>query len=428
MTSHDYPDSYYARTIQEPADYPPLTGDLDVETLVIGGGLAGCATALDLAERGRPVAVLEAYRIGWGASGRNGGFASEGFPKGYMALTERVGRARAQEIQKVARNGLELVHRRIADYAIACGPNQQGALRCNLAGREDDLIRIRDFLAETFGVAHEYWPPERVREVLSTKRYSDALFVPTTIAVHPLNLTLGLARACVERGGQVFQNSAACAISDAGGQIEVRTARGRIRADRVVVTCGGYVGRLHRRLSMATIPIATFVMATEPLAALLSKAIRVPYAIFDNQVATNYYRPLHDQRILWGGRILTWQPKPARIAAVLKRDMVRIYPALAAAKVDVAWSGIMPMTRHRFPVIGQVAPNVWYVTGLGGLGVALSSAFGRLIAAALVEGDETWRLFEAFGLPNGGGQLGRVPAQLVYWWHRMRAGMAAAAP
>jgi gamma-glutamylputrescine oxidase len=370
----DYPDSYYARTIRETTDYPPLTGDLEVETLVIGGGLAGCATALDLAERGRPVAVLEAHRIGWGASGRNGGFASEGFPKGYMALTQRVGRSRAQEIQRVARTGLGLVRQRIADYAIECGPNQEGALRCNLAGRGDDLIGLRDFLAETFGVVHEYWPRERVREALSAERYSDALFVPTTIAVHPLNLTLGLARACVERGGQVFQNSAACAISDARGRIEVRTARGRIRADRVVVTCGGYVGRLQRRLSMATIPIATFVMATEPLGALLSKAIRVPYAIYDNQV-------------------------------------------------DVAWSGMMPMTRHRFPVIGQVAPNVWYVTGLGGLGVALSSAFGRLIAAALVEGDETWRLFEAFGLPNGGGQLGRVPAQLVYWWHRMRAGV-----
>lgn len=205
-------------------------------------------------------------------------------------------------------------------------------------------------------------------------------------------------------------------------------ARGLIRADRVVLTCGGYVGRLQGQLSMATIPIATFVMVTEELGAILRDAIRVPYAIFDNQVATNYYRTLHDQRMLWGGRVLAWQPKPAQIAVFLKRDMVRFYPTLARAKVDVAWGGMMPMTRHRYPVIGQVAPDVWYVAGLGGLGVALSSAFGRLVAAALVEGDETWRLFEAFGLPNGLGAWGRVPAQLVYWWHQMRAGLAAAAP
>jgi gamma-glutamylputrescine oxidase len=424
----DYIDTHYSRTIREPADYPLFSGEMDVETLVIGGGLAGCATALDLAERGRSVAVIEAHRIGWGASGRNGGFASEGFPKGYPRLVKRVGQDRAQEIQKVARLGLELVRQRIANYVIACGPNQEGALRCNVAGHGDDLVRLRDFLAETFGVGHEYWPRERVREALSTERYSDALFVPNTITVHPLNLTLGLARACVERGGQVFQDSAACRIARARGRIEVRMARGLIRADRVVLTCGGYVGRLQGQLSMATIPIATFVMVTEELGAILRDAIRVPYAIFDNQVATNYYRPLHDQRVLWGGRVLAWQPKPAQIAVFLKRDMVRFYPTLARAKVDVAWGGMMPMTRHRYPVIGQVAPDVWYVAGLGGLGVALSSAFGRLVAAALVEGDETWRLFEAFGLPNGMGAWGRVPAQLVYWWHQMRAGIAAAAP
>ena len=319
----NYIDSYYSRTIQEPTDYPALTGEMEVETLVIGGGLAGCATALDLAERGRQVAVIEAHCIGWGASGRNGRFASEGFPRGYTTLVARVGRSRAQEIQKVARMGLGLVRQRIADYAIACGPNQEGALRCNLAGRGDDLIRLRDFMAETFGVVHEYWPREKVREALSTERYSDGLFVPNTVAVHPLNLTLGLARACVERGGRVFQISSAHRISQARGRIEVHTAQGLIRADRVVVTCGGYVGRLQGRLSMATIPIATFVMVTEPLGAMLRQAIRVPYAIFDNQVATNYYRPLQDQRVLWGGRVLAWQPKPARIATFLKRDMVR---------------------------------------------------------------------------------------------------------
>ncbi|HEY6433572.1 MAG TPA: FAD-binding oxidoreductase, partial [Acetobacteraceae bacterium] len=120
----DYVDSYYARTLSERSQYPSLDGDLEVETLVIGGGLAGCATALDLAERGRSVALIEANRIGWGASGRNGGFASEGFPKGYELLVKRVGRERAREIQKVAQLGLRLVRQRIAEYAIDCGPNQ----------------------------------------------------------------------------------------------------------------------------------------------------------------------------------------------------------------------------------------------------------------------------------------------------------------
>ncbi|HEY6434630.1 MAG TPA: FAD-binding oxidoreductase [Acetobacteraceae bacterium] len=417
----DYVDSYYARTLSERSQYPSLDGDLAVETLVIGGGLAGCATALDLAERGRSVALIEANRIGWGASGRNVGFASEGFPKGYELLVKRVGRERAREIQKVAQLGLRLVRQRIAEYAIDCGPNQEGALRCNIAGHGDDLPKFRDFMAENFGVQFEYWPRERVREALSTERYTDALFVPTTMAVHPLNLNLGLARACVERGGQIFQETRARGIAACADRHEVRTASGRIRAEQIVITCGGYIDGLERSLSWATIPIATFVMATEPLGAHLRDAIRVPYAIFDNQTATNYYRPLADTRVLWGGRVLVWELSPAKIAALLKRDMVQFYPALKDAKVEVAWGGMMPMTRHRIPVIGQVAPNVWYATGFGGLGVTLTSAFGRLIAEAITEGDDRWRLF-GDGLPFAAGKFGRIPAQLVYWSHQFRAG------
>ncbi len=417
----DYVDSYYARTLSEPSQYPSLDGDLEVETLVIGGGLAGCATALDLAERGRSVALIEANRIGWGASGRNGGFASEGFPKGYSVLVERVGRERARQIQKVAQLGLRLVRQRIADYAIACGPNREGALRCNIGGHADNLPQIRDFMAETFGVQFDYWPRERVREALSTDRYTDALFVSTTMAVHPLNLNLGLARACVERGGLVFQDTRARGIAARADRQEVRTARGRIRAEHIVITCGGYIDGLEGSLSRATIPIATFVIATEPLGAHLRDVIRVPYAIFDNQTATNYYRPLADTRVLWGGRVLAWEPSPPKIAALLKRDMVQFYPALKGVTVEVAWGGLMPMTRHRIPVIGQVAPNVWYATGFGGLGVTLTSAFGRLIAEAITEGDDRWRLF-ADGLPFAGGKLGRIPAQVVYWSHQFRAG------
>jgi gamma-glutamylputrescine oxidase len=338
-----------------------------------------------------------------------------------VTLVERIGRERDREIHGIARMGLTLVRDRIDAYGIACGPVRQGALRCNIAGRGDDLLAFRDFMARTFDTVLEYWPRARVEDALSTKRYTDALFVPSTIAVHPLNLTLGLARACTERDGRVFQRTPALSIETRGERPTVRTPEGRITADQVVITCGGYVAGLHGPLSRATIPIATFVMATEPLGDQLARAIRVPYAIFDNQVATNYYRPTGDGRVLWGGRVLAWEPPVERIAQQLRRDMVSFYPALADARIEVAWGGAMPMTRHRLPVIGQTAPNVWYATGFGGLGVTLTSAFGRLIARAIDEGDETWRLFEAFGLPFAGGKLGRIPAQLVYWSHHLRA-------
>ena len=408
-------DSYYARTLTETADHAPLDGDLEVETLVIGGGLAGCATALDLAERGHSVAPIEGHRIGWGASGRNGGFASAGFPRGYQRLAERVGLDRARAFQRLAKRGQELVRERIAAYRIDAGPLTQGQLICNIEGLGDDLPALCRYLAENFDIHYEYWPKERLREALVTERYVDAVFNPTTFAVHPLNLTRGLARAAASRGAKVFEATPARAIASSGGQQSVDTGRGRIRAEQVVITCGGYVSGLQSTVSGGTIPIATFVMATEPLGDWLRSAIRVPYAISDNQIGVNYYRPLSDSRILWGGRVLAWQPNERRIATILKGDMARFYLTLRDVKVDVAWGGLMPFTRHKLPVIGKVGRNVWYATGFGGLGVTLTSIVGQLIARGIAEGDDTWRMFEALGLPFAGGKLGKVPAQLVYW-------------
>lgn len=420
----DHIDSYYARTRRETATYAALDGAVDVEIAVVGGGLAGVATALDLAERGRRVALVEAHRIGWGASGRNGGFVSDGFPGGYVKLVDRVGLATAREVREIARLGHALVRERIERHAIACGPVQSGALRCNIAGRGDSLLEFQAFMATSFGADYEYWPQTRVRDALSSPKYGDALFIPETFAVHPLDLTAGLARACVNEGGQVFESTPVLELRRHGGRHELRSARGRIRADHVVLACGGHVDGLQATLSAAVIPIATFVMTTEPLGERLSQAIRVPYAIFDNQVATNYYRPLADTRLLWGGRVLAWEPGVASIARALKRDMASFYPVLAEARVEVAWGGVMPFTRHKLPVIGQIEPGLWYATGFGGLGLALTSAAGRLIGAAIAEGDERWRLFERFGLPFAGGKLGRIPAQLVYWRHQLAAGLA----
>jgi gamma-glutamylputrescine oxidase len=419
--SSEYVDSYYARTLEETGAYPALQGDLDVDVVVIGAGLAGSGTTLDLVQRGRKVALIEAHKIGWGASGRNGGFASEAFPGGIMKLAERVGLGQARAFHDVSRRGLRLVEERIDRFLIRCGPLQKGALRCNFVGGGNELSRFRDFMADSFGIEYPYWSRDRLREALRTERYTDALFIPNTIAVHPLNLTCGMARACFETGAQVFEGTPARRISSIRGRKQVETPGGRISADQVVITCGGYINGLDRRVSDGTVPVATFMMATEPLGDHLKDAIRVPYAIFDNTVAVNYYRPLPDTRVLWGGRLLAWTPDPATIAERLRRDMVRFYPDLSDARVEVAWGGLMPYTRHKLPVIGQTEPDVWYATGFGGLGVTLTAAVGELIARAIVEGDDTWRMYEAFGLPYAGGKLGKVPAQLIYWGHQLRA-------
>jgi gamma-glutamylputrescine oxidase len=422
-----YVDSYYARSLTENAAYPRLAGEVETSTVVIGGGLAGCATALDLAERGHKVVLIEAQRIGWGASGRNGGFVSPGVPNGLPALVKRVGLAAAQEIYRETRRGHALLRERIARYAIDCGPLQDGALRCNMATQSENLEAFCAMMARDFGAEYAHWPKSRVREALATTQYGDAFFNPLTYCVNPLNLNRGLARAAAANGAMIFEGSPVRALEMNGDRKLVRTRDGHIRADRIVIACGGYIDGLHRAVSAATVPIATFVMVTKPLGALLKRAIGVPYAISDIKVATNYYRPLADTRLLWGGRVLAWEPDAARLAYSLRKDMVGFYPALAEARVEVAWGGLMPFTRHKMPVVGEIEPGVWYATGFGGLGLALTTTAGRLIAAAIAEGDERWRLFARFGLPFAGGKFGRIPAQLFYWRHQAAARLARAA-
>jgi gamma-glutamylputrescine oxidase len=411
----DYVDSFYSRTMSEPGAWPALDGAVETETCVIGGGLAGLATALDLAERGRSVVLLDANRIGWGASGRNGGFMSPGFASGVAGLVEKVGRHKAREMYALSKMGHALVGERIATYGIDCGPVEVGGLRCAMAGREEGLEAYCDLMAREFDTTLDYWPALRVRDALATTRYADATYNPNTWRLHPLNLARGLARAIDARGGRLFERSRVQRVDRRGARQEVRTAAGTVRADQVVFACGGYVGWLHWPIAAATVPVATFVMVTEPLGDKLKNAIRVPFAVSDIQSPTNYYRPLADGRLMWGGRVLTWQPGPERLARSLKHDMISFYPDLAAARVEIAWGGLMAYHRHRLPVIGQLAEGVWCAVGFGGLGLAATTMAGRLVAAGIADGDDRWRLFTAAGLPFAGGVLGRIPAQFVYW-------------
>lgn len=250
-----------------------MGGTVDAEICVIGGGLAGLATALDLAERGRSVALIEAHRIDWGASGRNGGFLSPGYPKSAPELIQMVGTDHARELYALSLMGHGLVLDRIERYGIDCGPVEQGQVRCSMAGHREDLAGYCRLMNETFGLELEYWPSQRVREALATERYDEAFFNPHTFRLHPLNLARGTARALESLGG-----------------------------------------RLHR-------------------------AIRVPYAVSDIQHPTNYYRPLADGRLMWGGRVLAWQPSPRQLARQLGCDMADFYPSLAGARdgIEYRW-------------------------------------------------------------------------------------------
>ncbi|WP_119458501.1 NAD(P)/FAD-dependent oxidoreductase [Rhodospirillaceae bacterium SYSU D60014] len=419
MTS-SHIDSYYARTATPIPPRPPLSGDIETDICIIGGGLAGLSTALGLAERGKRVVVLEARRVAWGASGRNGGFVSAGFASGPEAVVKRVGRDHARELHALTRDAVRLVRRRIDDHAIPCRPVNFGALKAWWTDDPEAAKREQAYMAETFGVELEFWPRERLRGELVTRRYHDALYDPNAFHFHPLNYAIGIAAAVEAQDGAIYEDSAVTGMELDAPTKTISTADGWVRAKTVVIACGGYIDGLHPRLSAAVQPIATYVMVTEPLGDRLRTAIRSPYAIIDSRFDFDYYRPLADTRILWGGGITIRRTEPRRLARIMLGKLMKVYPQLDGVKVEAAWAGLMGYPTHAMPQLGEVSPGAWYCMGFGGHGMATTTMAGELIAGAIAEGDDRYRLFAPFGLNWTGGPAGLAAVQMVYWSYQFR--------
>ncbi len=414
--SADHIDSHYVRTADPGPPRPFLQGDIEAEVCIVGGGLAGLSTALGLAERGRSAVLLEARRVGWGASGRNAGFVSPGFAADSRKLVRRLGRDHARSLYQLSRDALDLIRARIDRYQIDCGPLVPGWLRVACRDRPGALARKRDLLTEVFGLETEVWPRDRVREVLRSERYFDGLYDPSAFQFDPLSYSLGLARAAEAAGVRIFEDTRVRRVA----HNRVEGARGSVRAEHVVLACGGYADRAARRLAAAIIPVATYIVVTEPLGARLDDAIRIRCAISDMRRTGDYYRPLADGRLLWGGRMTAWTREPARLGALMLGDMLAVFPQLAGVRADTAWSGLMGYALHEMPQIGRLADGTWYCTAFGGHGMNTTTMGGELIAAAIAEGDDRYSLFAPFGLVPTFGPLGVAGAQATYWWYQLR--------
>lgn len=408
-------DSYYGRTLAPGPDHPTLAGKHEAEICILGGGLAGLSAGLSLAERGRTVALVEARRVGWGASGRNGGFVSPGFSRGLESLVDALGLDRTRALFQLTRDAVRLVRSRIDCYGIAAEPVDSGMLMGWWRDEPDETRKYQAFMAEKFGIAYEFWPRERVREVCVTKRYFDGLFRNEGFHFHPLNYARGVAAALVAAGSRVFEGSPVIELSLDGPVKRVCTAGGEIAAKTIIVACGGYIGNLVPQLRRAIKPIATYAMATEPLGDRLQTAIRGNYAIHDSRFDFDYYRPLPDTRILWGHGISVFGEELRGTAERLRRHMLAVYPQLGDVKIETAWGGYMSYPTHKMPQLGQLQPGVWYAQGHGGHGMGTTALTGELLAAAIAEDDRRYELLAPFGLSWTGGPVGTAYAQLVYW-------------
>jgi len=414
-------DHYYRASLAADRHWPALEEPVRARVCVIGGGFAGLNTALGLAERGvGEVVLLEAERIGYGASGRNGGFVFGGFSRGEDALLRELGPARAKALYRGTLDAVELIRARIRRYGIDCDATEAGVIWANWF-RDPEVLRSRQrLLAEHFGVDWQWWPRERLRERVRSARYHDALFEPEAFHFHPLKYAQGLAAQLQARGVRVHEGSPALALERDGAGWRVRSARGEVRAEQVVLACGGYLAGLRREVDAAVMPIATYVMVTQPLGERLEHALQTRAAVYDSRFAFDYFRPLGDGRLLWGGRISVRDRSPRQVQRVLYRDLLRVFPQLADARIDYAWSGLMSYARHQMPQIGRVDEGLWLAQAFGGHGVAPTTFAGELLAKAIAEGDEGWRELSGYGLVSAFKPAGLAAAQVSYAWAQFK--------
>ena len=411
----------YYRATSAGAPYAALEGSHDAAVCIVGGGFAGLATAMALAERGvTDIVLLESERIGHGASGRNGGFVFGGFSLGEGAIIDTVGGQNAQKLYHMTLAAVEQIRARIHKYGIECEIREEGVYLANWFDDERILDARERFMAESMGVQWPRVSRAQLAEKLNTQRYFGALFEPGAFHFHPLKYAQGLARVLADKGVRVHEGSRVTQIAADGQGWRIATAGGAVRARDVVVCCGGYIEKLYPRLGGAVLPIATYVMVTEPLGERLQGAMRSEAAVYDTRFAFDYYRPLADTRLLWGGRISIMERSGADVARLLYGDMLKVYPQLAGARVDYAWSGMMSYARHKMPQLGRLPEGIWYGMGFGGHGVAPTTLAGDVLAAAIMGDGADLARFGAWGLPSTGGPAGLLGAQLVYWYYELR--------
>jgi glycine/D-amino acid oxidase-like deaminating enzyme len=423
VPSH-YGATWYAATVVDAAERPRLALDLDVDVCVIGGGLAGLTAAREIARLGWSVAVLEAKRIAWNASGRNCGFVLPGFSCGIETIVERLGLDHAKALWDLSEAGVAYIRDTIRATAMPGVEPRRGWLEVSKVDNGDELLAMIGLLGE-FGADVEGWPTERVRAVLKSDAYFHAIHFRRAFHIHPLNYALGLAAAAEAAGARIFELTPAIEIDPAGVRKRVTTPSARVRAAHVVLAGNTHLDSLVPPLAATLIPVNAFVGVTEPLGERLAAAVSYGGAVSDTRYANYHYRVIGGDRLLWSGAGGPWTSDPQRVAQRFRRAIARIYPQLGRVDIAYAWSGVMGFPVHRMPQIGEVTPGLWLASGFAGQGLNTTAMAGQVIARAIVQGDDTWRLFLPYALVWAGGPVGHAVAKLSHFARSTRESLAA---
>ncbi len=385
--------SYYAASVNDITDYPPLAGGISTEICVVGGGFTGVSTALTLAERGYKVVLLEGNRIGWGASGRNGGQIINGI-SGLAKIERKHGPGVSHMIQDLRWRGNELIRERVARYGIDCDL-KNGFLEVAIKPRHlaylDEYAEERE--AHDMGDSYELWDREQTRAMLGTDAFIGGFLCHRDGHLHPLNLCIGEARAAQGLGAQIFEQSPVVDIRH-GQRPRVLTANGHVDADAVVLAGNAYNRLEPKNLSNLVFPAGSYIIATEPLPEETAAQINPrDVAVCDVNDVVDYYRLSADRRLLYGGACNYSGRDPADITAYIKPRMLKVYPQLKDVRIDYQWGGKIGIVLRRIPTVGRINGNVYYCQGYSGHGVCASHVMGEVMADAVGGTMERFDLF-----------------------------------
>lgn len=415
MSLTESANSYYAATAIGQREHYWLAGDTQADVCVIGGGFTGLSAALNLAERGYDVVLLEAQRVGFGASGRNGGMIGSGQRWDVLDIEEKFGLSRSRELWQLAEDVKQDIRNRVSQHAIDCDL-QYGQVE---GVHKDSYRGMAAEIAEALAVRYDYphakaLNREETRAMIATDDFVEGLYDAEAMTLHPLNYALGLARACREAGVRIYEQSRVIDYTRTDPAI-MRTDSGSVTASFVVLGCNGYLGNLEPRVAGKIMPINNFVVATEPLGEQRARAlIAGRFGIHDTRFVVNYFRLSADLRLLFGGGENYRAGFPKDIAKFVRPHMLQLFPQLEDVGIDYAWGGTLSVTVNRLPHLGRLEPNLFYAQGYSGHGISIANLSGKLIAEAIAGTAERFDVMAnlpTYSFP--GGTLLRYPGMVL---------------
>ena len=423
MPKSAYLNSWYAATANPHPRHPALEGELSCDVCVVGGGYTGLMTALELAEHGFDVVLLEAQRVGWGASGRNGGQVITGYNKPMATIERWVGRDDARHLWDLGEEAKTLLAGRVERHRIACDLTWGFVYAAVKPRHLADVADLEQEMRGRYGYdSVRALDRDGVRGIVDSEAYIGGLYDAGSGHLHPLNYALGLADAAVQAGVRIFEDSRVTAI-DTGDRPRATTAGGAVRARFLVLAGNAYLGALAPRLTTMVMPVATYLIATESLGeATAASLLPTNVAVSDMNFVLNYFRRSADHRLLFGGGVSYSGVDTPGLRQVMRSKMLAVFPQLQGAAVEHFWGGHVAITLNRMPQVGRLTPTTYFAHGYSGHGVALAGMAGRVMAEAIRGTAERFDVFARLPhQPFPGGRRFRTPALvLAMLWFRLR--------